>query len=74
MCEGVGEDSGHGHDESHLIHSNKISGLDWHVLLGMCVLLCEHDIACARRWGVTLVGFYSTRFCSPRRGTPFQVV
>ena len=21
MCEGVGEDSGHGHDESHLLHS-----------------------------------------------------
>ena len=21
MCEGVGDDSGHGHDESHLIHS-----------------------------------------------------
>ena len=74
MCEGVGEDSGHGHDESHLIHSNKISCLDWHVLLRMCVLLCEHDIACARRWRVTLVGFYSTRLCSPRRGTPFQVV
>ena len=40
----------------------------------MCVLLCEHDIACALRWGVTLVGVYTIRLCSPRRGTPFQVV
>ena len=23
MCEGVGEDSGHGHDESHRLHSMK---------------------------------------------------
>ena len=52
----------------------KIFGIDLHVLLGMCVLLCEHNIACALRWRVTLVGVYSTRLCSPRRGTPFQVV
>ena len=52
----------------------RISGIDLHVLLGMCVLLCEHGIACALRWGVTLVGVYSTRLCSPHRGTPFQVV
>ena len=28
----------------------RISGIDLHVLLGTCVLLCEHDIACALRW------------------------
>ena len=52
----------------------RISCIDLHVLLGMCVLLCEHDIAYALRWGVTLVGVYSIGFFSPRRGTPFQVV
>ena len=52
----------------------RISGIDLHVLLGRCVLLCEHGIACAFRWGVTLVGIYSTGLCSPHRGTPFQVV
>ena len=51
----------------------RISGIDLHVLLGMCVLLCEHGIACELRWRVTLVGVYSTRLCSPRHGTPFQV-
>ena len=39
----------------------------------MCVLLCEHDIACALRWGVALVGIILTGHCSLRRGTPFQV-
>ena len=39
----------------------------------MCVLLCEHGIACALRWGVALVGVILTGHCSPRRGTPFQV-
>ena len=29
--------------------------------------------AYALRWGVASVGVYSTRHCSPRRGTPFQV-
>ena len=24
----------------------------------MCVLLCEHGMACALRWGVALVGVY----------------
>ena len=37
----------------------------------MCVLLCEHGIACALRWGVALVGVILTRHCSTRRGTPF---
>ena len=52
----------------------RISGIDLHVLLGVCVLLCEHDIACALRWGVTLVEVYSTGLCSPYRGTLVQVV
>ena len=39
----------------------------------MCVLLCEHGIACALRWGVALVGVILTGHCSPRRGTAFQV-
>ena len=28
----------------------------------------EHGIACALRWGVALVGFFSARLCSPRHG------
>ena len=52
----------------------RISSIDLRVLVGMCVLLCAYGIACALRWGVTLVRVYSTRLCSPRRGTPFQVV
>ena len=39
----------------------------------MRVLLCEHGIARALRWGVALVRFILTRHCSPYRGTPFQV-
>ena len=39
----------------------------------MCVLLCEHDIACVLRWGVALIGVFLTGHYSPRRGTPFQV-
>ena len=34
----------------------RISDIGLHVLLGMCLLLCEHDIACALRWEVALVG------------------
>ena len=30
-------------------------------------------IACAFRWGVALVGEFSTGHCSPRYGTPFQI-
>ena len=52
----------------------RISGRNLNVLLGMCVLLCEHGIVCTLRWGVTLIGVYSTELCSPRHGTPFQVV
>ena len=35
----------------------------------MCVLLCEHGIACSLRWGVALVILIG--HCSPRCGTPF---
>ena len=52
----------------------RISGIDLHDLLRMCVLLCVHSIARALRLGVTLVGVYFTELCSPHRGTPFQVV
>ena len=52
----------------------RISSIDLHVLLEMCVLLCEHNIACALRRGVTLVGVYSTRLCSRYHRTPFQVM
>ena len=36
-------------------------------------MMCVCVIACAFRWGVALVGFYSGRHCSPRCGTLFQV-
>ena len=39
----------------------------------MCVLLCEHGIACALRWGVALIGVILTGHCLPSRGSPFQV-
>ena len=39
----------------------------------MSVLLCEHGIACALRWGVALIGVILTGHCSPCHGTPFQV-
>ena len=39
----------------------------------MCVLLCEHGITCALRWGVALIGVILTRHCSSHHGTSFQV-
>ena len=39
----------------------------------MCVLLCEHGIVCALRWGVALVEVILNGYCSPCRGTPFLV-
>ena len=39
----------------------------------MCVLLCEHGIACALKEGVALVGVILTGHCSCRHGTPFQL-
>ena len=38
----------------------------------MCVLLCEHGIACALRWGVALVGVILIGHCSPHHGTPLS--
>ena len=38
----------------------------------MSVLLGEHGIACALRWGVALIGVILTRHYSPHLGTPFQ--
>ena len=40
----------------------------------MCVLLCEHGIACALRWGVALVGVILTGLYSLHRGTPLSGV
>ena len=39
----------------------RMSSIDLHGLLGMCVLLCKHNIACAFKWRVTIVRVYSTR-------------
>ena len=39
----------------------------------MCVLSCEHGIACVLRLEVALVGVILTGHCSPCRGTPFHV-
>ena len=36
----------------------------------ICVLLCEHGIACTLRWRVALVGVILIGHCSPHRGTP----
>ena len=70
MCEVVGEDSNMGMMSHISFLECRISSLDLQFLLRMCVLLCEHCIACALRWRVTLVEVYSTRLCLPRRGTP----
>ena len=32
MCEGVGQDSGYGHEESHLIHDMKLFNVGVHFL------------------------------------------
>ena len=53
MCEGINEDSGLGHDWSHLIYD-------------MCD--CVTCIACELRWGVALVEVISTGIFSPCRG------
>ena len=64
-------------DESHLIHGMacKIPFRIDIFFIGMliCVLLCEHGIACVLRWGVALVGVILIGHCSPRCGTPFPV-
>ena len=54
MCEGVGHDSGYGHEKSHLIHDMnipcKIAFSVWNVVCCVCV------IACAFRLRVALIG------------------
>ena len=59
-----------GHDESsHFIACRIPFRIDiFFIGMLMCVLLCEHGIACALRWGVALVGVILTRHCSPRCG------
>ena len=54
MCEGVGRDSGYGHEESHLMHDMK----SFHVRIAIVwnVNRCLCAITCAFRWRVTLVG------------------
>ena len=46
MCEGAGQDSGYGHEESHLIHDSKYSmvslHLIWNVVCRVCVSLHVH--------------------------------
>ena len=58
MREGISEDSGLGHDWSHLIHDMQAF---------RCVI-CVTSIACALRWGVSLIGDISTGLCLPHRG------
>ena len=50
----------------------RIPTYDCIILFGMCELW-NMTIACALRWGVASVGFYSTRRSSPFMGPPFQV-
>ena len=66
MCEGVSEDSRHG---------------AWHVVIHVemcmflleCVWMCEHGIACALRWEVTLVGDFLCRtLLIPSWNYPFR--
>ena len=62
MCEGISEDTGLGHDWSHLIHDTGIQMCD-----------CVTVIACVLRWGVALVVDIFTGLCSPRCGIiPFR--
>ena len=53
MCEGVGQDSDYGHEESHLMHDMnipyKIAFSEWNVVR------CMYVIACAFRREVALV-------------------
>ena len=49
MCEGVGQDSGCGHEESHLMHNMIYSLYD----------VCVCAIACTFRWGVSLLGKFN---------------
>ena len=60
----------HGESHSHSWHVEFYSRVAYS---GLERVYCIMTIACALRWGVASVGVYSTRLCSPRRGTPFQV-
>ena len=63
MREGVGEDSRHG-----IGYVN--------IQVGSCIFLSVclfWIIACALRWGVTHVGDFTTRHCSPCRGVIISV-
>ena len=56
-CEGVGRDLGYGHEESHLMHDIR----SFHVRVAFVwnVNGCLGAIACAFRWGVTLIGKFN---------------
>ena len=60
-------DLGYGHDDiscmTYDIHVD--------ILLG-CVDICDGPLHAHFRWGVALVGNYSTGHCSPRRGIPLS--
>ena len=78
LCEGVSEDSGAWYMMSRILFHGMTCRIPFRIGIFfirklMCVLLCEHDIACALRWGVALVGVILTGHCSPHHGNPFQV-
>ena len=72
MCEGVGQDSGYGHEDSHHMHDIKSFhvriAIVWNVNGCLCV------IACTFRWGVTLVGKFNYWALLTRRGKKFLVL
>ena len=45
MCEGVGQDSGYGHEESHLIHDMKYSMKDY-IFCTECGMMCVCHCMC----------------------------
>ena len=57
MCDGVGQDSGYRHEESHLMHDMKYSIKDF-IFCMECGLMYVCNI-CAFRWGVALIGEFS---------------
>ena len=66
------------HDESHLISWYGMAcripfriGIFFIGML-MCVLLCEHGIVCALRWGVALLGFTLLTIAHPVMGPFFR--
>ena len=40
ICEGVGQDSGYGHEKSHFIHDMKLFHVELHFLYGICYDVC----------------------------------